>query len=417
MELLEQIRLIDPMGETDRPVDLLLDGGKIQAIAQTITDYPPDTQIVSGKGLIVGRGLVDLYSHSGEPGNESRETLTDLNNAAMAGGFAKVAILPDTLPRLDNFQVVTALQQTLAHKTHATPRLNFWGAAIGANNTKQMNELAELSSAVAGFYGRFNLSNLSLFKQLLEYLQPWHKPLAIALEDNELTGNGTIREGSASIRYGMVGNPGCSESAIVAAVLEIVAAIPTPIHIMRISTQRSVELIAQAKQSNLPVTASVTWMHLLWDSDALDSYDPNLRLEPPLGNPSDQAALIMGIKEGIIDAIAIDHQAYTYEEKTVPFDLAPPGAIGLEIAFPLLWQHLVATKKLSAGELWRAMSINPLQCLQQQPLEIAPQNHNDLILFDPQKTWIANRANLKSPATNTPYYEQQITGKVIRNWN
>lgn len=113
---------------------------------------------------------------------------------------------------------------------------------------------------------------------------------------------------------------------------------------MRISTARGVELIAEAKQRGLPITASVSWMHLLWNTKALSTYDPNLRLDPPLGNPEDQQALIEGVKTGVIEAIAIDHQPYLYEEKTVSFAEAPSGVIGLEIALPILWQNFVVSK-------------------------------------------------------------------------
>jgi dihydroorotase len=212
----------------------------------------------------------------------------------------------------------------------------------------------------------------------------------------------------------MSGNPGFSEAAIIAAVLEIAAEIPTPIHIMRVSTQRGVELIADAKTRGVRVSASTTWMHLLWDSNALGSYSPNLRLEPPLGNESDRIALIDGVRQGIIDAIAIDHHAYTYEEKTVAFALAPPGVVGLEFALPLLWQRFVKTGAWSAIELWQALSSRPRQCIQQHPIAIAPEQALDLVLFDPQQKWIANQDNLKSPAANTPWYNQEITGKVIR---
>ena len=413
MELLQQVRLIDPTQGIDRLSDISIAAGKIKAISPKIAEYPSDTQIISGEGLIVGTGLVDLYSHTQEPGNESRESLSNLIEAAKAGGFVRVGILPDTIPRIDNIEVLAAIKSKSA-LLDPSVELCFWGAASEDTVAKQMNELDRLKSETIGYSDRFNLGNLNLFKQLLEYVRPWQKPIAIALDRNELVGDGVVREGEASIRYGMPGNPGFSESAIIAAAIEIVASIPNPVHIMRISTKRGVELIADAKKRNIPITASTSWMHLLWDSEAVGSFDPNLRLEPPLGDKKDREALIFGIKQGTIDAIAIDHQAYTYEEKTVPFGLAPPGAIGLEMALPLLWQELVETGKLSALELWQALSTNPLLCLQQKPLEISLERDANFILFDTKKTWIANRENLKSPASNTPYFNREITGKVIK---
>ncbi len=422
MELLQQVRVIDPTQGIDRLADVLIIDGQIKAIATQITDYPQETQIITGDDLILGTGLVDLYSHSGEPGNEARETLFDLAQASAAGGFTQVGILPDTIPPIDNSEVLAAITQKSSylkssHQNMCLPQLHFWGAVAHDATSKQMNELGELKAGIIGFSDRFNLGNLNLFKQVLEYIQPWQKTIAIALNQNELTADGVVREGAASIRYGMPGNPAFSEAAIIAAVLEIVAEVPTPVHIMRVSTKRGVDLIADAKDRGIPVTASTTWMHLLWDSDAVGSYDPNLRFEPPLGDRQDQATLIDGVKQGIIDAIAIDHQAYIYEEKTVPFALAPPGVIGLEFALPLLWQKLVTTGELSPLELWQALSSRPRQCLQQPPRAIAPEQVADLVLFAPQQTWLADLNNLKSPAANTPYYDQQITGKVIKTWN
>ena len=412
MELLQKVRLIDPTQGIDRPTDILLDDNRIEAIASQIQDYPDGTQVIAGEGLVVGAGLVDLYSHSQEPGNEARENIEQLLQGAIAGGFTQIGILPDTTPKIDNIEIVKAIaQKAKFYGSNSRPQLHFWGSA---SSDGKMNELAELRSETVGFYDRFNLGQLTLFKQLLEYLQPWQKTIAVAIDRNELAGDGVIREGAASIRYGVSGNPGFSEAAIIAAVIEIVAEIPTPVHIMRVSTKRGVELIADAKQKNIPITGSTTWMHLLKNNEATGDYDPNLRLEPPLGNPEDRMALIAGIKQGIIDAIAIDHRAYTYEEKTVPFGIAPPGAIGLEFALPVLWQELVATEKLSALELWQALSTNASLCLGQKPIEITAKSKINLILFDPHKTWIADRTNLKSPAANSIYCGREITGKVIK---
>jgi len=212
------------------------------------------------------------------------------------------------------------------------------------------------------------------------------------------------------------GNPAIAESTALAAILEVVAAIGTPVHLMRISTQRSVELIQDAKAKGLPVTASTTWMHLLLNTEDLGSYNPNLRLEPPLGNPVDQAALIQGVREGILDAIAIDHTPYTYEEKTVAFAEAPAGVIGLELALPLLWHTLVETGDWSALELWQRLSTSPALCLQQTPSAIAPEQPAELVLFNPQETWKVERYTLKSCSTNTPWLGRQLTGRVLQTW-
>ena len=420
MELLQQVRVIDPWQQVDRLADVLIAEGKILAIADRLSDYPQETSIVAGSGLIFGTGLVDLYSHSGEPGNEARETLLDLASAATAGGFTRVGILPDTVPPINNAATLAAITQKSdslsSSERQNLAKLHFWGACCDNSNQK-MNELEELRKGVLGFATHHGLSNLDIFRQILEYVGPWQKTLFLSLDCHELSSNGVVREGKNSIRYGMLGNPSFSEAATIAAVLEIVAEIPTSVHIGRVSTKRGVELIADAKSRGVPITASTTWMHLLHNSDAIGSYDPNLRLEPPLGDESDRASLIDGVERGIIDAIAIDHHAYTYEEKTVAFALAPPGVVGLELALPLLWQKFVASGRWSALTLWQALSSGPCQCVQLPPNAIAPERTADLVLFDPQQTWTANRQNLQSPAANTPWYGAEIVGKVIKTWN
>ena len=424
-ELLQQVRVLDPVSGTDQLADVLIADGAIEAVETAISDVPADTSVRDGRGLILAPGLVDLYSHSGEPGFEERETWLSLLEAAAAGGFTRLAILPDTVPPLDDpsglatlHQKMQALQQARTQANLSTlPLLYRWGALTQGVEGQQMTELAELAaSGVIGFTDGRPIANLGLLRRALEYLQPLGKPVALVPCDSKLVGNGVMREGVQSLRYGLPGNPAIAESAALAAILEIVADIRTPVHLMRVSTRRSVELIEDAKSRGLPITASTTWMHLILNTEAVGSYDPNLRLEPPLGNPVDQAALIRGIREGIIDAIAVDHTPYTYEEKTVAFAEAPPGAIGLELALPLLWHALVEKGDWSALELWQHISTQPAICLQQRPSAIAPQQPAELVLFNPQETWNMEKHTLKSHSHNTPWLGQPLTGRVMQTW-
>lgn len=433
-ELLQNVRAIDPVSKTDRIADILINQGKIQAIESKIAEIPGDTQVRDCRGLILGPGLVDIYSHSGEPGFEDRETLESLLLAAAAGGFTRVAVLPDTSPPLDNLAGLALLQQSIRKFPPPQPRLYFWGALTGGVKGQQMAELAELAGGtIAGFADGLPLSNPSLVRRLLEYIKPLGKTVALWPCDRTLAGNGVAREGAVSVRLGLPGIPASAETSALAALLELVESAGTAVHIMRVSCARSVELIRDAKARGLPVSASVTWMHLLLDVGAIAGnsqdeiegkkgfvaafpYDPNLRLEPPLGNSDDRLALVQAVKDGIIDAIAIDHNPFTYEEKTVAFADAPPGAIGLELALPLLWQNLVETGEFSALELWRVLSASPAVCLGQTPATAAPGVPAELILFDPKLTWTVRGNNLKSRSANTPWWGQKLTGKVLQTW-
>lgn len=430
-ELLQQVRVIDPVSGSDRSSsDVLIADGVIKAVAQQISDYPADTQIKDCRGLVLGPGLVDLYSHSGEPGFEERETLATLFAAATAGGFTRLNILPDTTPPLDNPAGLAKLQQqwqqvrgTEAFLTGLPgltqlPQLSFWGAITLGVQGQQMTELAELAatSGVVGFADGQPVENLALLRRVLEYVKPLGKQIALYPCNRELAGNGVMREGSYSIRFGLPGNPAIAQTTALASILELVAAIGTPVHIMRVSTARDVELIQAAKARGLPITASTTWMHLLLDTRAISSYNTSLRIEPPLGNPEDLVALRQGLRAGILDAIAIDHSPYAYEEKTVAFESAPPGAIGLELALPLLWQHLVEEKEFSALELWRCLSTRPTECLQHTPKPIAPGEPANLTLFSPQQPWTVENQTLQSRSNNTPWLGQELSGRVVKTW-
>ena len=254
-------------------------------------------------------------------------------------------------------------------------------------------------------------------RRLLEYLHPIEKPVALWACDSALAGDGVMREGQESARFGLPGVPTIAETSALAALLECVDAIGTPVHLMRISTARSVELIRAAKARGLPITASVTWMHLLLDSQDLRTYNPNLRLDPPVGNPADRLALIQAVQDRTIDAIAIDHTPYTYEEKTVAFAEAPAGAIGLELALPLLWQQFVEPGTWSALDLWRCLSTHPAQCLGLEPRSIAPSQIAELTLFNPQQAWTVDRASLQSRSMNTLWLGKTIVGRVVKIWS
>jgi dihydroorotase len=413
-ELLKQVRVIDPLQKTDIVADVLIIDGYIQDVAPQITNFTTDTSVRDCRGLVIGPGLVDLYSHSGEPGFEERETLSSLLQAATAGGFTRICVLPNTLPVIDQPALVTQLQQ-YRNREKVSPSLHIWGAITLDLAGKQLTEVSDLTAAgIVGFTDGKPWENLGIVRRVLEYLQPFGKPVAFWPCDRHLAANGMIREGAEALRLGLPLMPASAETTAIAALLELVADIGTPVHIMRVSTARSVELIAEAKSRGVPITASTTWMHVLLDTTSMRSYHTALHLDPPLGNYQDMLCLREGLRTGIIDAIAIDHAPYTYEEKVQAFAESPPGAIGLELALPLLWQNLVATGEFTPLELWRVLSHQPATCLQQEVKAIQPGEKAELTLFDPQQIWNVNQANLQTLSFNTPWFGKEIIGRVVQ---
>jgi dihydroorotase len=391
---LEQVRVIDPTNDRDEITTVTLAQGKLVPTTK-------GAEVIDGRGLILGPGLVDLYSHCGEPGFEERETIASLTASAIAGGFSRVMVLPSTQPALDNPASLLWFQQ------QGSGVLKPWAALTQAG--EKLTELGEIAAQgiAVGFTDGKAIANLSLLRRLLEYMQPLNVPIALWPNDVSMTGAGLAREGTLALRYGLPGIPSFVETAPLAAILELVREIGTPVHLMRISTARSVALLQAAKAEGLPITASTTWLHLLYETKDLADYSPSLRLSPPVGNSDDRIALIEAVKTGVIDAIAIDHSAYTYEEKTVAFGEAPVGALGLELALPMLWQGLVATGQLTALELWRSLSTNPARCLAQTPT-------TELTLFDPGEVWKVDR--LASLSQNTHLWGRSIQGRV-RPWD
>ncbi len=402
--------------------DVLIEAGRIAAIAPNLNSPAADTEIVDGRGQFLGPGLIDLYSQSGEPGNESRETYRSLSQSAAAGGFTRVGLLP-TQPAVDGVSAVAAVHKAnqrtnqLGSDGFSNAQLMPWAAITLGAAGEQLSELAELAeTGCLGFTDGQPIIHVGLLRRLLEYAQPLQKPIALWPCDFKLVGKGVAREGPDSLRLGLSGVSAIAETAALATLLECVAAVPALVHIMRVSTARSVDLIAQAKAQGLPITASVPWHHLVFDTQDLQDYSPNLRHDPPLGTPTDRQALIAGVAEGVIDAIAIDHSPYTYEEKTVAFESAPPGAIGLELALSALWQIFVESDQWSPIQLWQMLSQRPAQCLGLNADGLAVGGPAELTLFDPRIDWQVTVAGLRSLSLNTPWVGQKLRGKVTRTW-
>ncbi|MEN9203859.1 MAG: dihydroorotase [Thermostichus sp. DG_1_6_bins_120] len=417
--LLQGVRLLDPWQGRDQRVDVWLEAGQIQAMGEPgmrrPEGIPADLPTLDGSGWVLGPGLVDLYAHSGEPGYESRETLASLAAAALAGGFTRVGILPTTHPVLDS-----AEQLGRYPRQDGAPDWWPWAALTLGAKGKHPSEWGELAQAGAiGFTDEQPLRSLVLLRRALEYLHVWNKPLLLWPWDPQLAGSGSLYEGVWALRLGLKGIPADAETAALARILEVVRSVPSPapVHIMRLSQARSLELIQQAQQEGLPVTASTTWMHLLLDEQAIleQDYNPNLHLLPPLPKASDRQALIHGIRSGSL-AIATDHRPYTYEEKTLPFAEAPVGAIGLELALPLLWQNLVESGELTALQLWSALSLHPARCLGWEPVPLGSAADwvlADWVLFDPHLTWTVSASTLESKSLATPWLDKTIRGKVL----
>ncbi|MEM6501908.1 MAG: dihydroorotase [Cyanobacteria bacterium P01_C01_bin.89] len=431
--LIENVRVLDPVAHSDRQATVWIASGRVEAIDPAPSEVPGTTEVIDGQGCILGPALVDLYSTLSDPGYESRETLTEFLDAATAGGFGHVAVLPHTEPAIatpaqiyDLHKRVQTLQRTNPHLAKCVP----WGSATVDRAGKQFTELGELRPAGAvGFTDAQPATDLVLCRRLLEYAAPLNCAIALWAWNPTLAGGGHLFEGAETLRAGLIKIPVAAEAAAVAGVLELSDAHTAPLHLMRIGSDRAIQLIRQGKTRDATLTASTTWLslvahsgHITGETNLVGSdapaapYDPNFHCYPPLPLPHQRDGLIQGLKDGTLDAIAIDHHAYTYEEKTVAFGEAPVGTLGYALALPLLWQGLVETGELAALDLWRVLSAGPAGILGMELAAIAPGNPADLILFNPAETWTVTADTLKTRAANTPWLNRTIPGTIVRQW-
>ncbi|MEM9536491.1 MAG: dihydroorotase [Cyanobacteria bacterium P01_E01_bin.45] len=400
----------------DSTGDVWIDKGVLKAIAARIEGIPDGSEVVDASGWVIGPGLVDLYAQSGEPGYEQRETLQSLGQAALAGGFTQVGLLPTTHPVVDT---PDRLQAILNQASTFAPQWLPYAAITQNAAGESLTELAELNdSGAIAFCDNHPIASLPLLRRFLEYVHPLQMPILLWPQEPALAG-GAMLEGEWSIRLGVKGICAAAEPLAIAQILELVALTNTPVHLMRLSQARSVELVRQARSSGLPISASTTWMHLLLCDRDIEPfhYHPALHLAAPLGTERDRQALIEAVKDGAIAAIATDHTPYTFEEKTVSFAEAPAGAIGLELALPLLWQELVKSGTMSAEELWAALSTHSASVLGIAAPQLTVGEPANCTIFDPDLTWNVDEQSLSSLSAATPYWHKTVKGKPLACWH
>ncbi len=388
-------RVLDPSQNSDQVRDISWQEG---VLGEPQSSLP----LTAGAGWVSGPGLVDLYAHSGEPGYEQRETLASLVKAGYAGGFTQLTLLPDTCPALDQVSSLR-LVQSMAPAT-----LNVLGAMTKGCRGEHLVEFGEMADWVAGFTDNQPITNWQQLRHVLDYVRPFNKPIFVYPRDQRFQ-QGVAQESSLALALGLTTSPALAETSALETLLELVRLTGTQVHVMRLATAGGVALMRRAKDEGLPVTCSVTVAQLIHSEEELVTLDPLLRFEPPLGNKIDHQALLAGLRDGTIDAIATDHTPWTYAEKMVPFTQAPAGAIMLELALPLLWSQLVTPGHLEALTLWRALTMGPTEILR------LPSNPS-WITFDPEQAWQVSAETLHSLSTATPWLGKWLKGKVCGVW-
>lgn len=412
-------RVIDPSSKLDKVADIYIEDGKIKKIetekiltAKEIKAYEPD-EIFNAKGYIVAPGLIDMHVHLREPGREGDETIASGAAAAAAGGFTTICCMPNTDPAIDNQETI----KFVLHQAELCPIKVYPIAAITKGREgKELAEIGELAAAgaVALSDDGSPVNSAEIMRKALDYARMFKIPIIEHAEDLSLNADGVMNEGFISTKLGMKGIPAVSEEIMVARDIFLAQYTGGKLHFAHLSTTGAVELVRQAKKFKVDVSAEVTPHHIsLLDEMIAESYNPNLRMSPPLRSREDVRGLIKGLVEGVIDCIASDHAPHSPESKDVEFDRAPNGIIGLETSLGVCVTHLVKKKHLGWMALIRAMSTRPAEILGLNAGTLKKGLPADITIIDPDKKWIVDAAAFKSKSRNSPYIGHTLTGKAI----
>jgi dihydroorotase len=410
--LLRGGRVLDPAQKLDGPLDILCDGGRIAALGARLE--APSARTVDCRGLVIVPGLIDLHVHLREPGFEAKETVLTGVRAAVRGGFTTVCAMPNTNPVNDRPETTAAL---LAAARRAGLAAVLPVAAISKGSSGA--ELVDVAGLVAAGAVAFSddgrpVPDSRLMRRALEAAEAAGALVIDHCEDRALAEGGLIHEGRASARLGLPGIPAAAEDILVARDIILAEAAGARVHICHLSTAGGVRLVAQAKARGVRVTAEATPHHLLLSDEALRTPDPDLKMNPPLRSPADAAALVEGLRTGIIDAIATDHAPHTPEEKARGFAEAPFGIVGLETAVSLVLDRLVRTGTISLARAVELLSTTPARLLGLAGKgRIAVGADADLTVLDLDLPVTVDKTRFESKGRNTPFDGWALRGAPV----
>jgi dihydroorotase len=410
-------RVIDPETKTDASGDVLIEDGVITEVGKIAQK---GDQVIDVSGAIVAPGFVDLHTHLREPGREDEETIASGSAAAAAGGYTAICAMPNTDPVADSAAVVEkvwALGREMG-MVDVIPA----GALSRGQRGEEMADLGEMARSIANvrvFTDDGHGVQSSLFaRRAMEYLVSFGAVYAEHCEDAALAADAQMHEGERSIALGLAGQPAEAEELMAARDIALARLTGCRLHLLHVSTAGTVELVRGAKADGLPVTAEATPHHFSLTDAVLETYDPNAKVNPPLRTEDDRAAIVAGLADGTIDAIATDHAPHAREEKDQEFQFAPPGLVGLETALALGITELVDAGHLDMTALVALMSTRPARILglEDQGGPFAAGRPGNVVVFDPAATWTVDPDAFRSKGRNTPFAGRELKGKVIHTF-
>jgi len=408
MLLIKNGRVVDPVSRTDAVLDLLIEGERIARIGEKTSTA--GAEILDATGWIVAPGFIDLHCHLREPGQEISETIETGTRAAVRGGFTAVCAMPNTQPVNDNASVTRSIVERAA----ASAGARVWpiGAASVGSKGEALAEIGAMREAgiVAVSDDGRPIAGARLLRQVMEQCRALDLPVIEHCEDASLFAGGVMREGPRSARLGLRGIPAESESICAGRDVEIAALTGARYHVAHLSARRTLEHVREAKRRGLPVTCEVTPHHFtLTDEDV--TYDARFKMNPPLGSRDDREALLEGLADGTVDAIATDHAPHHPASKEVEFDRAPFGVIGFETAIGLAVDELFHAKRVTLPRLVELFTTGPARVLGlRENRRIAVDALADLTLFSLDYPWTFRAEESASRSRNSPFDGRKFRG-------
>jgi dihydroorotase len=409
--LVKNGRVIDPANGIDAEKDVLIEDGRIASVDSHVK--ADGAEVVDAKGRVVVPGLIDMHVHLREPGFEYKETIESGTAAAAAGGFTAVACMANTNPVNDN----AAITEFIVRRASEVGKVSVYpiGAITKGLAGKELAETGELieAGAVAISDDGHPVDDPNLMRRALEYASHFDIPIIEHSETPSMHPGGVMHEGYWSTVLGLRGIPGASEVMAVQRDITLAEMTGGRLHVAHLSTCGAMEAVRNAKAKGVRVTCEVTPHHLFLTDEAVREYDSGSKMAPPLRAEEDRQALLEGLADGTVDAIATDHAPHHPDEKTVEFDNAAFGIVGLETAVPLCLDRLVAGKLISLTRLIELLAVNPAGILGLQKGTLSVGSDADLTLLDLDKSHIVDPGRFQSKGQNTPFGGWELRGQAV----
>lgn len=409
--LLRGGRLADPVSGRDGVADLLVKNGRVAEVGKiAASDVSKNTKVVECDGKVVLPGLVDIHTHLREPGREDEETVASGTRAAAHGGFTAVCAMPNTFPVCDTGSQVRFLVERAEER--GVVRVHPVGSLTSGSKGEAIAEIGDMlaEGAVAFSDDGRDVADAGMMRRVMDYAKGFGATVVAHCEDAALVGSGVVNEGVVSTRMGLPGWPSAAEEVMVARNIRLAQLTGCRLHLAHLSTAGGVGLVREAKAQGIAVTAEVTPHHLFLTEDVLESYDTNLKMNPPLRTAEDSKALLEGLLDGTIDCIATDHAPHAAHEKELEFELAPFGTAGLETALPLVVTHLVEPGVLDWQGVARVLAVAPRACIGLAPVTLEEGSVADITVVDPKASVRIDADYFESRSRNSAFLGNELTG-------